>query len=181
MKQKLCRKILTKWLGFSIDVTEAQPDKFIIALAPHTSNWDFIIGILYCRAMGFKCDFMMKKSWFFWPLGPLMRHLGGIPVERNKKMSLTDQMAKHAKEAEQFHLCITPEGTRKAVTEWKKGFYYIALKAELPILLYALDYKKKLISCKKTIIPNGNVEEQIAEIKEYFKDVKGKIPKNFAV
>ena len=73
--------------------------------------------------MGFKCRFMMKKFWFFWPLGYLMRALGGIPVERSKKMSLTDQMAQQALEHEEFHLCITPEGTRKPVTEWKKGFY----------------------------------------------------------
>lgn len=181
MFKKLSKKILTGWMGYKINVTEQHPNKYIIALAPHTSNWDFIIGLLYSRAMSVKCDFMMKKSWFFWPMGYLMRALGGIPVERSKKMSLTDQLAKVAKERNIFHLCITPEGTRKRVTEWKKGFYYIALKAEIPILLYAIDYKKKLIECKKTIIPNGNFEEQMAEIKEYFRHVIGKHPNNFAV
>ena len=110
MKQALCRKILTGWMGYTIHVTEPQPAKYVIALAPHTSNWDFVIGLLYSRAMGFKCRFMMKKFWFFWPLGYLMRALGGIPVERSKKMSLTDQMAQQALEHEEFHLCITPEG-----------------------------------------------------------------------
>ncbi|MCQ2197845.1 MAG: 1-acyl-sn-glycerol-3-phosphate acyltransferase [Bacteroidaceae bacterium] len=181
MIKGLSKRILTKWMGFKINVTIPHPEKYIIALAPHTSNWDFIIGILYSRAMGFKCDFMMKKSWFFWPLGYIMKGLGGIPVERNKKMSLTDQLAKVAKSRKTFHLCITPEGTRKRVTEWKKGFYYIALKAEIPILLYAIDYKKKLIECTKMITPNGNFDEQIAEIKEYFRYTIGKIPKNFAI
>ena len=181
MIQGLCKKILTGWMGFKINVTEQLPEKFIVALAPHTSNWDFIIGILYSRAMGFKCDFMMKKSWFFWPMGCLMRKLGGVPVERSKKMSLTDQLAKMARERKTFRLCITPEGTRKRVTEWKKGFYYIALKANIPIMLYALDYNEKVIRCTKTIIPNGNFEEQMAEIKEYFKNTIGKIPQNFAV
>ena len=181
MKQALCRKILTGWMGYTMHVTEPQPAKYVIALAPHTSNWDFVIGLLYSRAMGFKCRFMMKKFWFFWPLGYLMRALGGIPVERSKKMSLTDQMAQQALEHEEFHLCITPEGTRKPVTEWKKGFYYIALKAELPILLYALDYEKKEIRCTKTLIPNGNIEEQMEEIKEYFREVKGKKPERFAL
>ncbi len=181
MIQGLCKKILTGWMGYKINVTIPHPQKYIIALAPHTSNWDFVLGILYSRSMGFKCDFMMKKSWFFWPMGYIMKALGGIPVERSKKMSLTDQLAKVAKERETFHLCITPEGTRKRVTEWKKGFYYIALKAEIPILLYAIDYKKKLIECTKIIMPNGNFEEQIIEIKEYFKNTIGKIPQNFAV
>ena len=81
----------------------------------------------------------------------------------------------------QFGLCITPEGTRRATSEWKKGFYYIALKAELPILLFGLDYGKKRIVCTKKIIPNGNFEEQMKEIKEYFRDFKGKIPENFIV
>lgn len=181
MIQAICKKILTGWMGYRVNVTQPQPDKYVIALAPHTSNWDFIIGNLYCRAMGFKCNFMMKKQWFFWPLGYVMKALGGIPVERSKKMSLTDQMAQQAKERDTFHLCITPEGTRKPVTEWKKGFYYIALKADIPVLLYALDYEKKLISCTKTIHPNGNIEEQMAEIKDYYKNVIGKIPANFAV
>lgn len=181
MFKGLCKKILMGWMGYKINVTENHPDKYIIALAPHTSNWDFIIGILYSRAMGIKCDFMMKKFWFFWPMGYIMRGLGGVPVERSKKMSLTDQLAEAAKQRKTFHLCITPEGTRKRVTEWKKGFYYIALKAELPILLYAIDYKKKLIECTKTIIPTGNIEEQMVEIKKYFKNVSGKHPEKFAI
>ena len=84
----------------------------------------------------------------------------------------------HKKE---FHLCITPEGTRSLNTEWKKGFYYIALKAKLPILLYGVDYEKKIISCTKTIIPDGNIDEQMKEIKLYFKDFKGKHPENFSI
>lgn len=178
--QTIARKILYDWMGYSNNVTVSIPRKYVIALVPHTSNWDFIIGILYSRAHGFRCNFMMKKFWFFWPLGYLMRYLGGVPVTRNKQMSMTDQLAEAARDRRSYHLCITPEGTRKANKEWKRGFYYIAMKAEIPILLYALDYEKKQISCTKTIIPNGNYEEQLAEIKEYYKDVKGKHPEKFA-
>jgi 1-acyl-sn-glycerol-3-phosphate acyltransferase len=78
-------------------------------------------------------------------------------------------------------LCITPEGTRKLNPEWKRGFYYIAQKAGIPILLYGVDYEKKLIRCTKTIIPNGNIDEQMREIKEYFKDFKGRYPENFTI
>ena len=167
-------------MGWTADVSVQQPQKYIIALAPHTSNWDFLMGQLYCRAEGFRCDFMMKKEWFFWPLGPLFKSWGGIPVERNKKTSLTDQLAQTAKERDTFHLCVTPEGTRKAVTDWKKGFYYIALKADIPILLYGLDYNTKRIVCTKMIHPTGDFDTQMVEIKDYFKDFKGKHQSNYA-
>ena len=166
-------------MGWALDVTEAHPDKCIICLAPHTSNWDFIIGQLYARAEGMKTNFLMKKEWFFWPLGPIFRRLGGIPVWRSKHNSMTDNLAQTALLRQTFQLCITPEGTRARTTEWKKGFYYIAMKAGIPILLYGIDYRDKLISCTKTIVPDGNIEAQMREIKEYYKDFIGKKPQNF--
>ncbi len=179
--QKFLRFLLYRLLGWQVEVSMTLPDKYIIALAPHTSNWDFIMGLLYSRAEGFHCDFMMKEEWFFWPLGPIFRKLGGIPVYRSKHTSLTDQLAQVARERDKFGLCITPEGTRKPTTEWKKGFYYIALKAELPILLFGLDYAQKRIVCTKSIIPNGDVDGQMQEIKEYFRPFKGKKPQNFII
>ena len=181
MWKSFCRWLLFKQLGWTLDITEEHPDKFIICLAPHTSNWDFVLGQLYSGAEGLKSNFLMKKEWFFWPLGPIFRKLGGIPVFRSKKMSMTDAMAETAKKADQFRLCITPEGTRSKTAEWKKGFYFIALKAGLPILLYGVDYEKKLISCKKTVIPIGDVDTDMRDIKLYFKDFKGKKPENFTI
>lgn len=168
-------------MGWKTEVTVALPKKYIIALAPHTSNWDFLMGQLYSRAEGFRCGFMMKKDWFFWPLGPVLRRMGGVPVERSRHTSLTDQVAERARQSSEFNLCITPEGTRKAVTEWKRGFYYIALKAELPILLFGLDYRQKRIVCTKSVIPDGRADEQMAEIKDYFRPFTGKHPEGFAV
>lgn len=179
MIQRFCRWVLYRRMGFRFEETIKRPQKYIIALAPHTSNWDFIIGILFSRAEGFRCDFMMKQFWFFWPLGYLMKALGGVPVKRDKHRSMTDVIAETARQREEFHLCITPEGTRRWQPEWKKGFYYIALKAELPILLYGLDYKRKLISCTKQVIPTGNYEQQIIEIKQYFEPFRGKYPEQF--
>ena len=173
--------LLYKLMGWQTDVTVERPQKYIIALAPHTSNWDFLMGQLYSRAEGFRCNFMMKKEWFFWPLGPLFRNMGGIPVYRSKHTSLTDQLANAAQESDAFALCITPEGSRKPVSDWKKGFYYIALKANLPILLYGLDYGQKRIVCTKIIHPNGNIDTQMDEIKQYFKDFKGKYPDQFII
>ncbi|MCR4810015.1 MAG: 1-acyl-sn-glycerol-3-phosphate acyltransferase [Prevotella sp.] len=181
MWKKFCNWLLYKRMGWTVDVTEDCPEKCIICLAPHTSNWDFIMGVLYNGATGMKSNFLMKKEWFFWPLGMLFRRMGGIPVYRQKHTSMTDTMAQTAKDAARFRVCITPEGTRKRVEEWKKGFYYIAQKAGIPILLYGLDYERKLIQCTKTIIPSGNIEADIREIKLYFKDYKGKKPENFTI
>ena len=164
MIQKLCRFLLFKAMGWKAVVNVPMGDKYIIALAPHTSNFDFILGLLYSRAMGFRSDFLMKKEWFFWPLGILMRKLGGIPVYRSRKMSMTDHLAETARQRDTFHLCITPEGTRSRTEEWKKGFYYIALKAGLPILLYGVDYPSKTIRCTKSILPDGDFDRQLTKI-----------------
>lgn len=181
MLQSFCKRILYRWMGFSEVVTESRPEKYIIVMAPHTSNWDFVVGTLYARAEGFQCNFLIKKEWFFWPMGILMRKLGGIPVYRDKKTGSTERLATLAMESKEFHLCITPEGTRQPNREWKRGFYYIALKAQLPILLYGLDYRKKVIECTKVINPNGDVEGQMAEIKEYFARFTAKKPENFSI
>lgn len=180
MIQGFCRWILYKKLGWTKCVTVAHPDKFIICLAPHTSNWDFIIGQLYAQAEGFKINFLMKREWFFWPLGVIFKSLGGIPVWRSKHTSMTDNLAETAKTKDSFKLCITPEGTRSPNTEWKKGFYFIALKAEIPILLYGVDYEKKKIVCTDSFTPSDNIDEDMPKIKSYFKDFKGKKPENFA-
>ncbi len=179
MIRKFCSIVLYRWMGWTKEVSITYPSKYIICLAPHTSNWDFIIGQLFSKAEGIRSNFLMKKEWFVYPFGLLFRRLGGIPVERSRHTSLTDRMAEIATSSERFSLCITPEGTRKPTVDWKKGFYFIALKANLPILLFGVDYQAKKIKATKVIIPNGDVDSQMKEIKEYFKDFKGKIPENF--
>ncbi len=181
MLKSFCNWLLYKRLKWTKEVTEPHPDKYIICLAPHTTNWDFFYGQLYLGAEGFKSNFLMKKEWFFWPLGPIFKKMGGIPVFRSKHTSMTENLAATAKAAETFHLCITPEGTRSANPDWKKGFYYIAQNAGIPILLYGIDYEKRHIQCTKTIIPNGDVDAQMKEIKLYFKDFRGKYPEKFTI
>ena len=178
---KFCNWLLYKQMGWKTEVTQDHPDKYIICLAPHTSNWDFLMGQLYVGARGMQSNFLMKKEWFFWPLGPIFRSLGGIPVFRQKHTSMTESMAETAKQAKLFHLCITPEGTRSKNPDWKKGFYFIALKAGIPILLYGLDYERKHIQCTKTVIPSGDLEADMRDIKLYFKGFKGKKPENFTI
>lgn len=181
MTQSICKWLLYKVMGWKKDITVEHPKKFIICLAPHTSNWDFILGQLYSHAEGMKINYLMKKEWFFWPLGPIFRKTGGIPVYRQKHTSMTDSLAESAKAADVFRLTITPEGTRSRNPEWKKGFYFAALKAGIPILLYSVDYEKKLIRCTCSFTPTGDIDKELPEIKQYFADVKGKHPENFAI
>lgn len=122
MIRNICQWVLYKRLGWKKDVAFELPEKYIICLAPHTSNWDLILGQLFEHAEGMKCNFLMKKEWFFWPLGPIFRRMGGIPVWRSKHTSMTDNLAAEAKKRESFGLCITPEGTRSLNPDWKRAF-----------------------------------------------------------
>ncbi|WP_036877370.1 1-acyl-sn-glycerol-3-phosphate acyltransferase [Xylanibacter oryzae] len=181
MVKKLCRWILYRLWGWKIDVTVDRPNKYILCLAPHTTNWDLLLGELYAHAEGFQCQFLMKKEWFFGPLGPFFRKIGGIPVWRSKHTSMTENLAAIAKDSKSFHLCITPEGTRSLNPNWKKGFYVIAQKAELPILLYGVDYEKRIIRCTRSITPSGDIDKDMRDIKLYYKDFKGKYPEKFTI
>ena len=180
MFKSLCRLIFRK-MGWQVEMTVPNRDKGIICVAPHTSNWDFIIAELYYHSIGRTAGFLMKKEWFFWPMGVLFRSMGGIPVERNRHVSLTDRVAEAAMKADRFELAVTPEGTRSLATKWKRGFYFIALKAGLPIQLYAIDYKNKRIVCTKELVPSGDVEADMRLIMDYYRPYEGKYPGKFAV
>ncbi len=180
MFKSLCRLIFRK-MGWQVEMTVPYRDKCIICVAPHTSNWDFIIAELYYHSIGRTAGFLMKKEWFFWPMGVLFRSMGGIPVERSRHVSLTDRVAEAAIKAERFELAVTPEGTRSLATKWKRGFYFIALKAGLPIQLYAIDYKRKRIVCTQELVPSGNVEADMRLIMDYYRPYEGKYPGKFAV
>ena len=180
MFKSLCRLIFRK-MGWQVEMTVPYRDKCIICVAPHTSNWDFIIAELYYHSIGRTAGFLMKKEWFFWPMGVLFRSMGGIPVERNRHVSLTDRVAEAAIKAERFELAVTPEGTRSLAAKWKRGFYFIALKAGLPIQLYAIDYKRKRIVCTQELVPSGDVEADMRLIMDYYRPYEGKYPGKFAV
>lgn len=171
--QKLSSFILRK-LGWKAGGITDYPTKCVLCVAPHTSNWDLFIGKLIYSSQGRKASFLIKKTWFFFPMNLIFNAIGGIPVDRSKKTSLTDQMAHLFATRDQFELAITPEGTRSQNAEWKKGFYYIALAANVPIVVVVLDYKRKVADFKTVFIPTGDADEDIAEIKSYYKDAQAK-------
>lgn len=181
IKKKLFGFIYFKLLGWKFNFTVPIEDKCVICVAPHTSNWDLFVGKLLWGALGRDASFLMKKDWFFFPLGIVFRWMGGIPVDRKKKTALTEQLAVLFKQRNQLCLAVTPEGTRKANPNWKKGFYYIALNAQVPVMLFGLDYSRKIIECTKSFIPTGDYDKDITEIKQYFQNYKGKHPENFTI
>lgn len=181
MKKIIYQFIYYRLLGWKTNVTVPECDKCVICAAPHTSNTDLFIGKLFYGAIGRKTSFMMKKEWFFFPIGLLFKMVGGIPVDRAKNNSLVNQMVEQFRKKKHFHLAITPEGTRKRNPNWKKGFYFIANQAQVPILLIGIDYPTKTISATKLFTPTGDIKADMVEIKRYFKDFRGKHPENFSV
>lgn len=171
---------LLKTAGWRIDITVPDFNKVIICVAPHTSNWDFILGKLAYCAIGRKAGFMMKSSWFFFPLGLIFRAIGGVPVHRSGKgHSLVEQMVKRFKSSSNLALAITPEGTRSRTNNWHTGFLRIAYEAKVPIVLGAIDYRIKLVSINTIFEPTGNIETDMAAVKTFYKGFTGRHPEQF--
>lgn len=178
--QKLSRLIL-RLLGWTYEAKTPDYNKCVLVVAPHTSNWDFIMGKLGYWALGRNANFVIKRSWMFWPLSIFFNKIGGIPVDRSKANRFTDQIADLFYKRDIFNIAITPEGTRKPNPKWKRGFYVIAQKAKVPIVLVKIDYGKKEMSLFEEFFPTGNEHDDIEAIKQRFKDVTPKNPENFKI
>lgn len=156
--------------------------KSVAIFVPHTSNWDSFIGKLYLNIIGLKYNVLAKKELFVFPLNILFRAVRAIPIDRKKaNTSYVDQIAELMSEKDEIHIIIAPEGTRKKVAKWKKGFYYIARKANVPIVALALDYKKKEIGVKGVITDLGDIKKVMQQLNEMYKDVNAKYPENFSL
>ncbi len=148
-------------------------DKFVLAVAPHTSNWDFLIGLMVRGSMGFRANYLGKDALFRFPHGFFFRALGGIPVDRSKKQNMVEQVVQEVKNRKNFGLAIAPEGTRKKVNQWKTGFYYIAWKAKIPIIPVQLDWEKRETRFLKPFFPTGDIKNDFPALQALFTGVKG--------
>ncbi|MCM1071500.1 MAG: 1-acyl-sn-glycerol-3-phosphate acyltransferase [[Clostridium] fimetarium] len=170
----ICKKLLSL-AGWKVEVTVPDYPKMIYCVAPHTSNWDFPLCELAIRSVGRTAGFLMKASWFFFPLGSLFRALGGIPVERkNKRQSLTEYIVDKFRSEPRLKLAITPEGTRKGTRDWHTGFLRIAREAGVPICLAAIDYPSKTISATELFEPTGDMEADMLAVKKFYSAFTGK-------
>lgn len=173
--------LIFKCIGWKVKITVPYRDKAVICVAPHTSNWDFIMGLLAYRSLGRKASFLMKEFWFFFPLKYIFKALGGIPVPEKSKTSLTATIINDFKRESYLNLAVTPEGSRSAVTSWRTGFLTIAFNANVPIQLGVIDFSHKIVLIEKEYIPTGNTQEDLKEIRKYYSNFiyAAKYPEKF--
>ncbi len=176
----LSGKIL-KLFGWTVNVTVPDYPKCIICVAPHTSNWDFILGKLTYASIGRKAGFLMKSSWFFFPLGYIFRSMGGVPVYRkNKRGSIVDQLVERFNNTERLSIAITPEGTRSRNKKWHTGFLQIAYRANIPIMIGILDYGHKTITIDDVLFPTGEIDSDLKAVQQAYESSQAKYPEKFA-
>ncbi len=170
-------RIILRLFGWKID--DHSPEglrQCVIAVGPHTSNWDFVIGWMAFQTYGVRGRFLIKKELFFPPLGWLLKAMGGLPVDRSKNNNLTDQAVKLFQKYDDLYMVFTPEATRDYNPNWKKGFYYIALRAQVPIYIAYIDFENKKGGFHSRFNPSGDVNKDIAHIKGILQNYKGRFP-----
>ena len=176
----LAKFIYFKLLGWKIvGNTNFSKDtimKSVIIAVPHTSWHDFYIGILLRKSVGVKTNFVGKKELFKWPLGLYFKSIGGRALDRTPGQNKVEAIAKLFKADDEFRLTLAPEGTRKKVTEWKTGFYYIAKTANVPIIMFTLDFENKQNKISEPFYPTDDFEADFKFMRGFYKDVIGKKP-----
>jgi len=152
--------------------------KFVMILAPHTSNWDllFILAVLY--ALGIKFYWFGKKEIFRWPVSGFLNWLGGIPIDRDSRKHMVQQTTGIIHSREQIIVGIAPEGTRSKTKHWKTGFYHIAHQTQIPIVFAFLDYDLKVGGFGPIMNPTGDIKEDIKTIRQFYSEITAKYPEN---
>lgn len=176
MFRRIAQFFAFKVFKFTLQGNFPKDPKFVIAVVPHTSNWDFIVAIGVRTYLKEPIHFVGKKelftpltSWFF-------KGLGGMPLNRKKNENVVDAITRMYREEDLFRMAIAPEGTRKKVTEWKTGFYYIAKNAGVPILPIAFDWENRVMTFHPLFNPTANWEKDFEYLQALFKGVIGKVP-----
>ncbi|NVK21608.1 MAG: lysophospholipid acyltransferase family protein [Kangiellaceae bacterium] len=147
--------------------------KYVVIFAPHTSNWDFVLMLMVRFCFKMKVAYLGKHTLFKPPFGWFFRMFGGIPVERSAAHNVVDMAANIIKERDEIQFALAPEGTRSKKPYWKSGFYHIALKAEVPILLAYMDSSKGVLGLGPLFYPTGVVEEDLEFLRDFYKDKPG--------
>lgn len=177
MKKYIYMFIFFRLLGWKIEgAFDEKIKKCVVFVFPHTSWHDFYVAIFTRGILSLNINFVAKKELFRFPFGCYFRWMGGEPVDRKCSLNKVDVIVKIFEEHEEFRLAISPEGTRKKVNELKSGFYYIALKAKVPIITTAFDFKYKTIKIGDPFYPTSNYEKDLQILLQNFEGVYGKYP-----
>ena len=163
-------------IGWQVSFSLPRRDKYVLIGAPHTSNWDFPLGLLGMQACDLRFNWVGKHTLFKGPLGPIMRAIGGISVDRQVSTGFLKKVIDTFASRDQFVMAIAPEGTRSLTKQWKEGFYRIALATGVPIALAYIDYPRKRIGIDRMLEPSGDIEADFAILEEYYRDKVGKCP-----
>ena len=167
---------ILKSLGWELCIDWPESRKYVLIVYPHTSNWDFPLGVCAAKAIGLEAHYIAKHTLFRKPFGWFFRGLGGIPVDRSRKASLAQQLAERFDSADRFILGLTPEGTRAHTDHWKSGFYHIARAAKVPIAMAFLDYGNKQIGMGGAFMPGPDIGEVFERIRDFYTGRSGKYP-----
>jgi 1-acyl-sn-glycerol-3-phosphate acyltransferase len=175
--KRIAKFILFNILGWKlVGYFPKKIKKYVVIAAPHTSWIDFPIAILSRMASGIMINFIGKDSLFKWPFGFFFRALGGTPVDRSKSNNLVDAIIQIFNSKEEFRLGLSPEGTRKKVTKWKTGFYYIAKGANVPVVMATLDFENKQIKVSEPYNLTDDKEKDFEMFYSFYKNINGKNP-----
>lgn len=169
----LC-KICLKLAGWKLEGAPPTEKKYVLIAVPHTTNWDFPITLALAFIFKFDIFWMGKDSLFKGIKGPIMRWMGGIPIDRKSSNNVVQQTINAFDANDRLVITIPPEGTRSKVDKWKTGFYYIAVGAKVPIGLGYLDYKRKAGGFGPTFYPTGDADKDIAEMRKFYAKISGK-------
>jgi 1-acyl-sn-glycerol-3-phosphate acyltransferase len=185
----LCRLIF-RLRGWKLTYSDVKPEELarcVLIAAPHTTNWDAIYTIASFDMMGVNWRFTIKKEWLKPPFGKILLSIGAIGIDRTPKKageqrpSMVEAMAALFQETPNLCIVFTPEGTRSLVSEWKTGFYHAAKLAGVPIGLGYLDYAKKQAGIAKMVYPTDDMEADLRQIMDFYKNISGKFPEKFSI
>ncbi|MGV3459550.1 MAG: 1-acyl-sn-glycerol-3-phosphate acyltransferase [Flavobacterium sp.] len=175
--KKVYRFIFFRLMGWRLNGTlNPELTKCVMIVVPHTSWVDFFIGVMARGSIGLEMHYVAKKELFRFPFGAWFRWMGGAPLDRSRAENKVDAIAQLFQEREVFRLAIAPEGTRRKVEKWKTGFYYIALKAGVPIVAVAFDYARKEVKVAQPFYPTGDIDTDLAVLENNYKGVTGFVP-----
>jgi 1-acyl-sn-glycerol-3-phosphate acyltransferase len=178
---RVLSKIILKIIRWRVDGSlPVDQKKYVLIVAPHTSNWDFFLFVLTVSVLRLQPSVLIKDTIFIGPLGWFLRYCGAIPVNRKQAGSLVTYISGIYAEREEFVLIITPEGTRSPNANWKRGFHHVARAAEVPILVVYVDSAVRTIGIEGLMEPSEDVDGDMQKLKTFFDGKKGLKPGNYA-
>jgi len=168
--------LLFRLAGWRTEGAPPSNDRYVLIAAPHTSNWDAVILLFAARIYGLQLAWFVKSAWFAFPLGPVMRRLGGVPIDRSARHGIVEQAVTRFKSGAPLALAVPPEGTRGRAPHWKTGFYHIARGAGVPIVLGYIDYGRRVAGLGPAFMPTGDLAADFEVFRAFYENVKPRFP-----